>query len=139
MMVLTKSELDMMNPKMTVGKIMVRLLQATTAISLLFIATAASAVDVALNTENAGSETLTVLDYLTDKDGRYTGPTVEDKIAKMDTDKNGFADVFEVRAYLVALHGSEYQKDLLDKWEASAKGKSCSTPFAKELYTDKTY
>ena len=139
MMVLTKGELDMMNPKMTVGKIMVRLLQATTAISLLFIATAASAVDVALNTENAGSETLTVLDYLTDKDGRYTGPTVEDKIAKMDTDKNGFADVFEVRAYLVALHGSEYQKDLLDKWEASAKGKSCSTPFAKELYTDKTY
>ena len=139
MMVLTKGELDMMNPKMTVGKIMVRLLQTATAIFLLFIATAASAVEVALNTENAGSETLSMLDYLTDKDGRYTGPTVEDKIAKMDTDKNGFADVFEVRAYLVALHGSEYQKDLLDKWEASAKGKSCSTPFAKELYTDKTY
>ncbi len=139
MMVLTKGGLDMMNPKMTVGKIMVRLLQTATAIFLLFIATAASAVEVALNTENAGSETLSVLDYLTDKDGRYTGPTVEDKIAKMDTDKNGFADVFEVRAYLVALHGSEYQKDLLDKWEASAKGKSCSTPFAKELYTDKTY
>ena len=139
MMVLTKGELDMKNPKMTVGKIMVRLLQTATAIFLLFIATAASAVEVALNTENAGSETLSVLDYLTDKDGRYTGPTVEEKIAKMDTDKNGFADVFEVRAYLVALHGNDYQKDLLDKWEASAKGKSCSTPFAKELYTDKTY
>lgn len=120
--------------KMTVDKILVRLLQAATAILLLFVVTAASAVEVALS-----AETISVLDYLTDKDGRYTGPTVEEKIAKMDTDKNGFADVFEVRAYLVALHGSEYQKDLLDKWEASAKGKSCSTPFAKELYTDKTY
>ncbi|PPD51754.1 MAG: hypothetical protein CTY10_10075 [Methylotenera sp.] len=119
---------------MTVDKILVRLLQAATGILLLFVATAASAVEVALS-----AETASVLDYLTDKDGRYTGPTVEDKIAKMDTDKNGFADVFEVRAYLVALHGSEYQKDLLDKWEASASGKSCSTPFAKELYTDKTY
>jgi hypothetical protein len=129
----------MMNAKMTLGKILVRLLQAATAILLLFVATAASAVELVLNTETYGAETVSVLDYLTDKDGRYTGPTVEDKIAKMDTDKNGFADVFEVRAYLVSLHGSEYQKDLLDKWEASASGKSCSTPFAKELYTDKTY
>ncbi len=120
--------------KITVDKILVRLLQAATGILLLFVATAASAVEVALS-----AETASVLDYLTDKEGRYTGPTVEDKIAKMDTDKNGFADVFEVRAYLVALHGSNYQKDLLDKWEASASGKSCSTPFAKELYTDKTY
>ena len=81
---------------------------------------------------------LSVLDYLTDRSGKYTGPTVEEKIAKMDTDKNGFADVFEVRAFLVAMHGSDYKKDLLDKWEASASGKSCSTPFAKELYNDKT-
>lgn len=125
--------------KITIDKFLVRLLQAATAMLLLFVATAASAVEVAIVTETAGAETASVLDYLTDKDGRYTGPTVEDKIAKMDTDKNGFADVFEVRAYLVALHGSNYQKDLLDKWEASASGKSCSTPFAKELYTDKTY
>lgn len=125
--------------KLTIDKILVRLLQTTTAILLLFVATAASAVEVAIVSETAGAETASVLDYLTDKDGRYTGPTVEEKIAKMDTDKNGFADVFEVRAYLVALHGNDYQKDLLDKWEASAKGKSCSTPFAKELYTDKTY
>ncbi|MES2547811.1 MAG: hypothetical protein V4575_08905 [Pseudomonadota bacterium] len=129
----------MKTSKLTIDKVLVRLLQAATAILLLFIATAASAVDVALSTETAGAETVSVLDYLTDKNGRYTGPTVEENIAKMDTDKNGFADVFEVRAYLVAIHGSEYQKDLLDKWEASASGKSCSTPFAKELYTDKTY
>jgi hypothetical protein len=136
----TKSEHEMIKTsKMKIDKVLVSLLQVATSILLLFVATLVSAVDVALNAETAGATTVSMLDYLTDKDGRYTGPTVEDKIAKMDTDKNGFADVFEVRAYLVALHGSEYQKDLLDKWEASAKGKSCSTPFAKELYTDKTY
>jgi hypothetical protein len=56
----------------------------------------------------------------------------------MDTDKNGFADVFEVRAYLELQHGKGYEKELLDKWEASASGKSCTTPFAKELYSDNT-
>ena len=136
----TKSEHEMIKTsKMKIDKVLVSLLQVATSILLLFVATLVSAVDVTLNAETAGATTVSMLDSLTDKDGRYTGPTVEDKIAKMDTDKNGFADVFEVRAYLVALHGSEYQKDLLDKWEASAKGKSCSTPFAKELYTDKTY
>jgi hypothetical protein len=110
------------------------LLQAITAILLLFVATAVSAVEVALSTE-----TTSVLDYLTDKNAQYSGPTVEENIAKMDTDKNGFADVFEVRAYLVALHGKDYQKDLLDRLEASAIGKSCSTPFAKDLVTDKSY
>lgn len=79
-----------------------------------------------------------VLNYLTDKDGKYSGPTLEDNVALMDTDKNGFADVYEVRAFLELKHGKGYEKDLLDKWEASASGKSCSTPFAKELYTDKT-
>ena len=49
-----------------------------------------------------------------------------------------FADVIEVRAYLEKQHGVGYQKELLDRWEASASGKSCSTPFAKELYSDRT-
>jgi len=52
----------------------------------------------------------------------------------MDTDKNGYADIFEVRAYLEKIHGRDYQKELLDKWESSASGKSCSTSFAKQLY-----
>ena len=107
------------------------------AICLLLTATIVSAAESTVN-----NNSLSVLDYLTDKDGKtiskYSGPTVEENVAKMDTDKNGFADVFEVRAFLVAMHGSDYQKDLLDKWEASASGKSCSTPFAKELYTGKT-
>jgi hypothetical protein len=80
-----------------------------------------------------------LLQDLTDVSGRYTGPTVEDNIISMDTDKNGFADVYEVRAFLELKHGKGYEKDLLDKLEASAKGTSCSTPFAKELYSDKTY
>jgi hypothetical protein len=79
-----------------------------------------------------------MLDYLTDSQGKYIGPTVEDQVALMDKDHNGFADVFEVRAYLEKQHGAGYQKELLDKWEASASGKSCSTPFAKELYSDRT-
>ena len=74
-----------------------------------------------------------LLDDLTEN-GVYVGPSVEDNIALMDTDKNGFADVFEVRAFLVLKHGKDYEKDMLDQWEASARGKSCSTPFAKDLY-----
>lgn len=78
----------------------------------------------------------TALEYFTDANGKYAGPTLEDQVAMMDTDHNGFADVFEVRAYLEKQHGKGYQKELLDKWESSAAGKSCSTPFAKELYSD---
>ncbi len=77
-----------------------------------------------------------LMEALTEK---YTGPTVEDQIALMDKDKNGFADVYEVRAYLELQHGKGYEKELLDRWEASASGKSCSTPFAKELYSDTNY
>ncbi len=102
--------------------------QVTAAIFLLLAANAASADDV--------------LGYLTDQDGKaitkYSGPTVEDNIAKMDTDKNGFADVFEVRAFLELKHGKGYEKGLLDRWEAAARGTSCTTPFAKELYVDKS-
>lgn len=82
-----------------------------------------------------------VLEYLTETDRRmadnaYHGPSVEDNVALMDTDKNGFADVFEVRAFLEKIHGKGYQQALLDKLESSASGKSCTTPFAKELYVD---
>lgn len=80
----------------------------------------------------------TALDYFTDNTGRYTGPSLEQQVAIMDTDHNGFADVFEVRAYLEQQNGKGYEKALLDKWESAAYGKSCSTPFAKELYSDGT-
>jgi hypothetical protein len=75
-----------------------------------------------------------VLEYLT----LHPAPSLEENVAFMDKDKNGFADVFEVRAFLQAQYGMDYQKEILDKWEASASGKSCSTPFAKELYVNKS-
>jgi hypothetical protein len=77
-----------------------------------------------------------ILDYLTDKDGLYTGPTVEQNVAAMDSDKNGFADVLEVRAFLALKHGKDYQKALLDRWEVRAMGGGCPIPFAKEFVSE---
>jgi hypothetical protein len=74
-----------------------------------------------------------MLDYLTDEHGKYRGPSVEDNIAQMDTDHNGFADVAEVRAFLALKYGADYQKALLDRWEIVANTKSCGTSFAQEL------
>ena len=61
----------------------------------------------------SAAESVSVVDYLTDKDGKYTGPTVEENIVIMDTDKNGFADVFEVRAFLELKHGKGYELSLI--------------------------
>ena len=77
---------------------------------------------------------LDVLDYLTDADGKYNGPTVEEKVAEMDTDKNGFADVYEVRAYLEKQHGEDYQKEVLGRWEANANPNSCGTTSLAEEF-----
>ena len=74
-----------------------------------------------------------VVGYLTDKDGKYTGSSVEENVVKMDTDKNGFADVDEVRAFLQLKHGKDFQKNVLDRWLVAAKGHSCGTNFAKDL------
>ncbi len=64
----------------------------------------------------------------------YRGPSVEDNIALMDTDKNGFADVHEVRAFLESKHGKEYERDIFDRWESSSTSKSCGSSFSKSLY-----
>jgi hypothetical protein len=92
------------------------------AVCLLLTASAANAADI--------------LDYLTDKDGRYTGPTVEQNVLSMDTDKSGFADVTEVRAFLALKHGKDYQKDVLDRWEVRSLGGGCPIPFAKEFVSE---
>lgn len=81
------------------------------------------------------AEAASLLADLTNKNTPFSGLSVEDNIAKMDTDKNGFADVFEVRAFLASIHGKDYQKALLDRWEASASSKSCGISFAKDLVT----
>jgi purine nucleoside permease len=77
-----------------------------------------------------------LLGYLTDSAGKYIGPSVEDNIIIMDTDKNGFADVTEVRAFLALKHGKDYQKAVLDRWEVRSLGSGCPVPFAKEFYSD---
>jgi hypothetical protein len=82
-------------------------------------------------TTNAG-HAADLLGYLTNEEGRYTGATVEDNIKLMDTDKNGFADVLEVRAFLALKHGEGYEKALLDRWELHSHGNSCHAPSVKE-------
>lgn len=77
---------------------------------------------------------LGVLDYLTDEESKYAGPTVEENVAKMDTDNSGFADVSEVRAFLALKHGTDYQKTILNRWEINATNQSCgTTSFVEEL------
>jgi hypothetical protein len=94
-------------------------------ISLIFLAYSSSI---------ASAESL--LGYLTDSAGKYIGPSVEDNIVIMDTDKNGFADVTEVRAFLTQKHGKDYQKAVLDRWEVQSLGGGCPIPFAKEFYSE---
>ena len=118
-------------PTMYTAKLLKRLLQINAVFLLLAAATAASAVESSVSNERAS-----VLDYLTDKNGRYTGPTVEENILKMDTDKNGFADVTEVRAFLALKHGKDYQKAVLDRWEVQSLGGGCPIPFAKEFLSE---
>ena len=81
-----------------------------------------------------------ILDYLTDKDGKtiskYTGPSVEQNVTSMDSDKNGFADVMEVRAFLALRYGKDYEKGVLDRWEVRAMGGGCPIPFAKEFVSE---
>ncbi len=88
----------------------------------------------AFGSTSASAESL--LGYLTDSTGKYIGPSVEDNIVIMDADKNGFADVTEVRAFLAQKHGKDYQKAVLDRWEVQALGGGCPIPFAKEFYSE---
>lgn len=57
-------------------------------------------------------------------------PSVQENIAAMDRDGDGMVTVFEVRAFIEAKHGKDYQTAVLDQMEASARGRSCTTPFA---------
>ncbi len=76
-----------------------------------------------------------LLDELTDPNAAYTGPTVEERIALMDTDKNGFCDVHEIRKFLEKQHGKDYKQDLLAKLEANAVPQSCGASVA-DIFTE---
>lgn len=60
--------------------------------------------------------------------------SVEDNIRSMDKDGDGMVTVYEVRALIETKHGKGYKKEVLDNMEASARGTSCTTPFAKPMY-----
>lgn len=65
---------------------------------------------------------------------QHDEPSVEDNIHAMDADHDGMVTVFELRSFIEARHGKGYKKQTLDNMEASARGTSCTTPFAKPLY-----
>jgi hypothetical protein len=58
----------------------------------------------------------------------------EDNMKAMDKDRDGMVSVQEVRAALEARHGKGYEQSILADMEASASGRSCSTPFAQNFY-----
>lgn len=60
--------------------------------------------------------------------------SVEDNIRSMDKDGDGMVTVYEVRTLIEAKHGKGYKKDVLDRLEATARGTSCTTSFAKPTY-----
>ena len=61
-------------------------------------------------------------------------PSVQENLLAMDTNKDGMVTVSEVRAFIESKHGKGYQKDLMDKMEASTNGLSCATPFANRFF-----
>ena len=61
-------------------------------------------------------------------------PSVQENLVAMDTNKDGMVTVSEVRAYIESKHGKGYEKELLDRMEASTNGLSCATPFANRFY-----
>ena len=63
-------------------------LKTLTITGLLLLCSTANAVETAVS-----DESLSVLNYLTDQSGKYTGPTVEDNVFAMDTDKTICFDV----------------------------------------------
>lgn len=60
--------------------------------------------------------------------------SVQENLKAMDQDGDGQVSVLELRAYLEARHGKGYEQKVMDDLEASAKGKSCATPFAQSFY-----
>lgn len=75
-----------------------------------------------------------VQETLADEAAPASYVSFEDNLRTMDADKDGMVSVHEVRAALEARHGKGYEQSLLADMEASASGRSCSTPFAQNFY-----
>ena len=61
-------------------------------------------------------------------------PSVEDNIRAMDTNRDGMVTAAEVRAFIEARRGKDYEQQLLDEYELLAGAKSCASPFSRSTF-----
>lgn len=67
-------------------------------------------------------------------DAMQQEPSVESNIREMDADHDGMVSMAEVKHHLQKHYGNEYKKSLLEKLEARAEAKSCSSPFSRPTF-----
>ncbi|WP_331509290.1 hypothetical protein [Novimethylophilus sp.] len=67
-------------------------------------------------------------------DAAPPAPGAEENIRALDADHDGLVTVTEMRAFLEARHGKDYEKTLLDEMEEKAGTKSCGSPFSRSFY-----
>lgn len=60
--------------------------------------------------------------------------STDENIKAMDTNGDGQVTVTEMRAYLEAKYGKDYQQALLEEMEIKAGLKSCGSPFTRSFY-----
>lgn len=61
-------------------------------------------------------------------------PSVEDNIRAMDTNRDGMVSADEVRRFIEARLGKDYEQQLLDDYELMAGAKSCASPFSRSTF-----
>lgn len=59
--------------------------------------------------------------------------SVEETIRLIDTNHDGQVSMSEIRAYLEAKHGKNYEQTLLTEMETKANT-SCGSPFSRSFY-----
>jgi hypothetical protein len=60
--------------------------------------------------------------------------SVEDNIRAMDKNHDGMVAADEVRAFIEARLGKDYEQQLLDDYELMAGAKSCASPFSRSTF-----
>ena len=60
--------------------------------------------------------------------------SVEENIARMDTNKDGMVTSDEVSQYARIVQGHDLNKSSLDKLSAMTDSKSCASPFSRSFY-----
>ncbi len=60
--------------------------------------------------------------------------SVEENIARMDTNKDGMVTSEEVSQYARLIQGHDLNKSTLEKLSAMTDNKSCASPFSRSFY-----